>query len=204
MGHLFDTDGPLMRAMRDLMNLVILNLLTTLCALPLITAGSALAALHFVLMQMVEGTEGHIVATYFKQFKGNLKNATPLWVLLLLLSVGLYLESMLLSGQTAIGKLFTVLLYLLTFLLAALSVWIFPLTAKFVYSTGACIHNACLLAVAKLPRTLLMVAVSAVIPFVLTQDMRLLPLAFLLGISLPGYLCTLVYFPVFKKITDRC
>ena len=45
-----------------------------------------------------------------------------------------------------------------------------------------------------------MVAASAVIPFLLLNVTRLLPLFFLLGISLPGYLCALLYKPIFDKI----
>ena len=86
------------------------------------------------------------------------------------------------------------------FVTAAIYVYVIPLTARFVYSTGAAFKNAAILAAAYFPRTVLMVAASAVIPFLLLNVTRLLPLFFLLGISLPGYLCALLYKPIFDKI----
>jgi hypothetical protein len=54
-----------------------------------------------------------------------------------------------------------------------------------------------------LPRTLAMMAVSAVVPFVLFYSVRLLPLAFLFGISLPAYFCAFLYSPVIKGQLER-
>ena len=51
-----------------------------------------------------------------------------------------------------------------------------------------------------LPRTFLMAAIWAGTIFLLTHSIRLLPLAFLVGVSLPGYLSALVYGGVIKKL----
>ena len=59
---------------------------------------------------------------------------------------------------------------------------------------------AAILAVAYFPRTIIMVVMTAVIPFLLFNVTRLLPLFFLLGISLPAYFCALAYEPVFRKM----
>ena len=45
-----------------------------------------------------------------------------------------------------------------------------------------------------------MVMISAVMPYVLFNVTRLLPLFFLLGLALPAYFCALFYMPVFKKM----
>ena len=50
---------------------------------------------------------------------------------------------------------------------------------------------------------LAMMAVSAVVPFVLFYSVRLLPLAFLFGISLPAYFCAFIYSPVIKSQLER-
>lgn len=65
---------------------------------------------------------------------------------------------------------------------------------------GAAFKNAAILAVAYFPRTLLMAAVTVVIPYLLFNVTRLLPLFFILGISLPAYFCALMYTPIFKKM----
>ena len=44
-----------MRALSDLTTLVVLNLLTLLCCVPVVTAGAALCALNYCTMKMTEG-----------------------------------------------------------------------------------------------------------------------------------------------------
>jgi uncharacterized membrane protein YesL len=68
---------------------------------------------------------------------------------------------------------------------------------------GAKFRNAFLMMAGALPRTLAMMALSAVIPFVLFYSVRLLPLAFLFGISLPAYFCAFIYSPVIKSQLER-
>ncbi len=200
MGNLFRSDGMLMRAMSDLMSLVIVNVLTLIFCIPIITAGASLSAMHYVLYQMAENGEGKIASTFFREFKNNLKNATPIALIFyVLLGIG-FLDYRIFSGAGGIGDVVLITLYAGAMILMCLFVWVFPLTAKFVYSTGGAFKNAMILSATHLPRTLLMIVIMVVIPFILTQDMRLLPLAFLLGISFPSYLCTLLYSPVLKKM----
>lgn len=45
-----------------------------------------------------------------------------------------------------------------------------------------------------------MIAISVVIPFVLLNSMMLLPLFFLIGLSLPAYFCALVYLPIIEEM----
>ena len=89
------------------------------------------------------------------------------------------------------------------FVLAAVYVYVIPLTAKFVYSTGAAFKNAAILAVAYFPRTLLMVLITAVVPALLFNVTRLLPLFFLLALTLPAYFCALLYMPIFEKMMGK-
>jgi hypothetical protein len=48
-----------------------------------------------------------------------------------------------------------------------------------------------------------MVAITAVVPYFLTQVMSLWPLALFVGISLPGYFCTLFYRSVIEKMVEN-
>ena len=190
-----------MRALSDLSTLVFLNILTLLFCIPVVTAGAALAAMHYVIIEMIEERGGGLLAEYWKRFKENLRNATPVWLILLAVTLFLYADYRIISGgQMGLPKAMLIPIYAGLFVVAAIYVYVIPLTARFVYSTGAAFKNAAILAAAYFPRTVLMVAASAVIPFLLLNVTRLLPLFFLLGISLPGYLCALLYKPIFDKI----
>ena len=99
MRGLFSVDGPIMHVMTDIMNLMILNFLTLLCCLPIVTGGAALASMHYILMQIGEEKEGKIVSTYFKQFKANLKNATLPWLILLVFALLFYIDFQIFSAD---------------------------------------------------------------------------------------------------------
>ena len=190
-----------MRALSDLSTLVFLNILTLIFSIPIVTAGAALAAMHYVIIEMIEERGGGLPGEYWKRFKENLKNATPVWLILLAAVLFLYADYRLIGGgQLGLPRVMLIPIYAGLFVVAAIYVYVIPLTARFVYSTGAAFKNAAILAVAYFPRTIIMIAFSAVIPFLLFNVTRLLPLFFLLGISLPAYFCALAYEPVFKKI----
>ena len=204
MKYMFDQDGPVMRALSDLSTLVFLNILTALCCIPVVTAGAALAAMHYVIMEMIEERGGPLAPEFFKRFKENLKNATPVWLILLAAAVFLYADYRIISGgQMGLPKAMLIPIYAGMFVLAAVYVYVIPLTAKFVYSTGAAFKNAAILAAAYFPRTILMVMISAVMPALLYNVTRLLPLFFLLALSLPAYFCALLYMPVFEKMIGK-
>ena len=190
-----------MRALSDLSTLVFLNIFTLIFSIPIVTAGAALAAMHYVIIEMIEERGGGLPGEYWKRFKENLKNATPVWLILLAAVLFLYADYRLIGGgQLGLPRVMLIPIYAGLFVVAAIYVYVIPLTARFVYSTGAAFKNAAILAVAYFPRTIIMIAFSAVIPFLLFNVTRLLPLFFLLGISLPAYFCALAYEPVFKKM----
>ena len=190
-----------MRALSDLSTLVFLNILTLIFSIPIVTAGAALAAMHYVIIEMIEERGGGLPGEYWKRFKENLKNATPVWLILLAAVLFLYADYRLIGGgQLGLPRVMLIPIYAGLFVVAAIYVYVIPLTARFVYSTGAAFKNAAILAVAYFPRTIIMIAFSAVIPFLLFNVTRILPLFFLLGISLPAYFCALAYEPVFRKM----
>ena len=204
MKNLFDQEGPVMRALSDLTTLVFLNILTLLFSLPIVTAGAAQAAMHYVIIEMIEERGGGLPAEYLRRFKENLKNATPIWLIMLAAAGFLYADYRLIrGGQVGLPQAMLVPIYAGLFVAAAIYVYVIPLTARFVFSTGAAFKNAAILATAYFPRTILMVALTAAIPFLLFNVTRLLPLFFLLGFSLPAYLCALMYTPVFDKMIGK-
>ena len=84
MGKIFDLDSPVMRFLSRMADLMILNLLMTVCCLPVFTIGAANTAMHYVMLKMVRGEEGYIVKDFFKSFKMNFKQATVIWLIMIL------------------------------------------------------------------------------------------------------------------------
>ena len=202
MNTLFQSDGPVMRVMTDIMNLLILNILTLICCIPVVTAGASFASLHYVLMQMVDQKEGRIAGTFFKQFKGNLKNATLPWLVLLAAGVLLAADYRI-FGNEGSTRYMRIPVFIGAAVIGMLFVWMFPLLARFENRFSATMKNTAILAAAYFPRTVLMAAITFAVVFVLTQVTRLLPLALFFGISLPSYFCTLIYKSVIDQMIER-
>lgn len=204
MKNMLDLDGPLVRALSDLNTLVILNILTALFCIPVITAGASVAAMHYVIMEMFENRGDGAAREFWKRFKENLRNATPVWLILLTAAIFIYVDCrIIMGGQIGLPRAMLVPLYIGAFIEASIAVYAFPLTARFVYSTGATFKNSAILAVANFPRTVLMVLYHVIMPYLLFNVSRLLPLFFLVGISLPAYFSALLYMPVIRKMTGE-
>ena len=186
-----------MRAMSDLLTLLKLNFLTLLCCLPIFTAGAAITAMHYCIMKMLDRKDGKIASMYFTQFRANLKSMTPVWLILLFSALVLYIDYYV-FGRSA-SRFLVVPAYAIALLLSAISVWIFPLGARFENSLSAKFKNAAIMSVGAFPRTLGMMAVTGVSAFVFSQSLRLLPIAACFGLSLPAYLSAFLYYPVIKK-----
>ena len=56
----FDMDNPVMRTLSMLADIVILNLLTLFCSLPIITAGAAVTALNDACIRLVRMEDGEL------------------------------------------------------------------------------------------------------------------------------------------------
>ena len=80
----FDIDGPLMQGLTKVADLMILNFLTILCCIPVVTAGAAFTALHYQVLRMVRNEDTYVARGFFKSFKENFWQATIIWILILI------------------------------------------------------------------------------------------------------------------------
>lgn len=200
MGNLFSMDSPLMKVLSRVADLLILNLLTVVCCIPVITAGAAFSAMYYVLLKMVRGEEGYIVKQYFKAFKENFRQATVLWMIVLIF-VFLFIMDFFILRYSGISfpKVLVYSLFFLIFVFLMLVIWVFALQSHFVNSVRGTLRNAAFIMIANLPRSLIMLC-FVLLPVLLVYFVQqILPLAVMLGISLPAYGCAFIYDPVFRK-----
>lgn len=202
MKGVFHYDSPLMRFFSRIADLMILNVIALACMAPLVTIGAALTAMHSVLLAMVQKRERHIVLSYFKAFRENFKQSTALWLIMVVLGISLRLDMRIFRAASGLPSVVlqivlgaAAIFWYLTFL------YLFPLQAKFDNRKRETLKNALLMSIAAFPRTLCMLAASAIpLLFIWCMDMRCLPLLLLLGVSGPGYLNALLYSPYFDRL----
>lgn len=200
MGRFFDLESPLMRVLNRVADLMILNLLMIVCCIPVITTGAAVTAMHYVILKMVRGEEGYLVKGFFKSFRENFKQATLIWLIMLVI-IAVYIGDtviLLFSGLT-FPKPLTIAVIAVGIIIALIAMYIFPLLARFENTIRNTIKNAALIAVGNLPKTILM-AVIYVLPLVIVYFSAYAMLfVFLFGISVPAYGAAWLYSNIFKK-----
>lgn len=201
MGKFLDMDSPFMRFLNRVGDLMIMNFLMILCCIPVITAGAAFTAMHYVLLKIVRGEEGYLIRGFFKSFRSNFRQATLIWLLMLLV-VAVYVGDIWIFNYSGLvfPKPLIIAVAAVAFVLLMIAVYVFPLQARFENSVKNTLKNAMLLAFANLPRTILMMA-CYILPLVLGYfSTYALLFVIMLGISAPAYAAAWIYSGIFKKL----
>ncbi len=200
MGRFFDLESPVMRFLNRVADLMILNLVMIVCCLPIITIGASVTAMHYVVLKMIRGEDGYLIRGFFKSFKENFKQATLIWLMMLVVIV-IYVGDALIfsfSGLT-FPKPMVIAVIAVGIIIYMIAMYIFPLLARFENSIRNTIKNAALIAIGNLPKTILM-AVLYVLPLVISYfSSYAILFVFLFGISVPAYGAAWLYSNIFKK-----
>ncbi len=202
MGGLFNPDNRLMRALSRLFDLMILNLVTLLLCLPVITAGASVTAMHSVMIQMSEDREGYIIRTFFAKFKENFKQATIVWAVMLLMLILIFVDFRVTGVMEGSGgQAMRVVLIVLSLVFLLIGQYIFPLTARYTNTLTGTLDTAVRVSIGFFPKTVAMVVVNAAVLYLgYRYFFYILPLIILFGLTGPGYLCTQIYMTIFHKI----
>ena len=206
---LLDPDSPIMSFLARVADLVILNVLWLLCCLPVVTAGASTTAMYHVVRHLQEESISSVTRDFFRSFKSDFRQATSVYLLLLIPTAAVVMNAWILSAQSSdvvpvyVRAIWMVSALMLTFVVS----FVYPVMAYFDDTVWKTLRTAAVLAVAKLPRTVLISAINLLpiimlfvsLPFFLRSSIFWL----LIGGSLTAYLNMLILRPVFKKIIDE-
>ena len=146
----------IIRILTHIFDFILLNILWLLTSIPIVTLGTATAALYSVMMSVVEKKEGYIIKDYWKAFCRNFKQSTVVWILLLFLGACLWFDLTLIGVVPGLFRqIGTVVLGAVLIFYFMECIFVFPLIAKFENSTGNMIKNALLIPVSRLPYALM-------------------------------------------------
>ena len=144
---LFNLDSPVMVFLSKVANLMILNVLTIICCIPIFTAGAAITALYYVTIKMARGDDPYIIKGYFKSFKENFKQATIIWLIMLvviaIIAVDWRVTLVMMTGSSA--KIMKTVLFIVSFLLLLTGLYIFPVLSRFDNTVKNTFRNAFLI-----------------------------------------------------------
>ena len=130
MGGIFSLDSPFMNFLGKMADLMILNIITMICCIPVFTAGAAFTAMFSVLLKMVRKEEPMIVKSYFSSFKENFKQSTIMWLIMLVIIAFLVFDFYMFmydpTGDT-FPKAIKIMVIAVSVIMVAGMLYIFPL-----------------------------------------------------------------------------
>lgn len=204
MGKLFNLDSPILRVLGTLADMCLLNIMTLIGCLPIITAGASITAMHYVMLKMVRNEEGYIWKDFWKSFKENFWQGTAIWSILLIFVAFFLIDCYIFKGLVenismpllAVAGAFALFLYMIY-------LYAFPLLSHFHNTVFGTIKNAFFIGVMTFPQTVLMMIVSAVPLVLLYQYTQIFPLVIMYGFTAPAYFCAWMYSKTFKRLEPK-
>ncbi len=166
---IFSFNSPFMALLTKAVNYMMLNLLSLICSLPIVTAGASVTAKYYVAMKMVRGEEPAILKPFFKAFKENFKQSTVIWLIEIVIAAVLFFDWMYVwqIETTQIVKIVRIALLILTIFCALAGIAAFPLIARYQMKTKDIIKASFMFAFLH-PFRMLIVVFWLVVPFYLT------------------------------------
>lgn len=172
--NLFSYDSPLSRFLYFIADIVTLHILWVIHSLPVITVGASTTALYYSCMKRIRTGEGYVTKNFRKSFKENFKQSTIIWLILVITGLLFSIDirfSIALNNTMGQIMLISCSVFLIPFIL--LSLYIFPVQAKFENTIFQNIKNALIMSVRHFFFSLFLIAIYLTI--------------FFLGISFPPF-----------------
>ena len=183
MASIFNLNSPIMRMLSNLWDWIVLNLLTVLFSLPIVTIGAATTAMYYCVGKQRRG-EDKVARDFWHAFKQNFWKSTAMWLIFVL--IGWILGISLISCFTFPSPGFKMIGYIdigvITLFLMVTS-WSFALLSRFENTVMETIRNAFICVLSNFWRSLMMAIVNA-LPALLF---------FLLGPQIVIYLAAIWY-----------
>ncbi len=205
----FTPENPVFQFLEKVFNLMLANFLFLICSIPVVTLGAALAGMLQVAQDQIFNEEQPPVRRFFQAFRENFKQATAAWLMLLVFLVGMGCNTMLIIAyaQGWVGQILKILVGVLVAVVLCVMSYLFPLITRYRNTMRDHLNNSLILAVVKLPRTIVMVLLNTLvfwIPF-FSMPMFLSTMVFwlIIGFAFIAYSDTRILAPVFRQMEQE-
>jgi len=193
-------DSPFMRFMGTVADLMILNVLTVICCIPVITAGASFTAMHYVLLKIARKEEGYIVKSFFRSFKQNFLQATVIWLIMLVVIAALFVDWRL-TRMNRFPMVYVVLMYMAIGITYLVFLYVFPVLSHYSNTIRGTFKTAFIMSILGIitVRTIIM-AIVAPIAFVALYFIGypIIPVVLVLCFSGPGLIRARLYSGIFE------
>lgn len=204
-GGLFNYDNPVWRAIGKFWDVLILNILWSVCCIPIFTIGASTTAMYYVTLKLVRDEDGYTFRSFFHSFKENFKQATIIWFLILVSGavLGVDLWFVLGSGMVPAGNIRTMVAAVFIGILiiwVAVVTYVFPVLARFYGTVKRTIINAMFMSVRHILTTVGILVIDIAI---VALTFTVLPFLVAFGVALIAYVNSFFINRVFQKYIPK-
>ena len=203
--YIFSMENPFFRFVGRVVDLVWINILTLVFALPIITAGASFTAMYRVLIKIAMGEEGTITREFFKEFKNSLKKATAVWIPLLAIFV-ILLSNAYLMHQGVLGQFGNMYIpvgisigIVAVFALMFMQYY-FAILSRYQTNIKKAVKNAALLVFACFPKSISILFIGFFPVALMMLSNYFVWFWFLYGFSFPGYFIAMLLSKIFLSM----
>ncbi len=145
MGNFLNPENRLMARLSKMSDALILGVLWLICSLPLITLGASSTSFYYTYHKVVRQKRGYLVREFFSAFKTNFKQATIIWVIMLIFYVITGIDCYIMFQSLKEGGNSLIILFVVVILMLLVTMWglcVFPYLARFYNTTKAIMKNS--------------------------------------------------------------
>ena len=195
MGNFFNLDGPFYKYGNMLADLLLLSLMWLLFSIPVLTIGASTTALFYVATRRLSNKEGYVARDFFKSFKKNLVPSSLAW--LLVLGMLLLLANNILNADLVevMPWIVWVCQFAVLFEVLIVSVFLFPVIARFDMKLWTAVKSAFFMANRHLLTSVACLAVGVFLVFMVAYSFGLIFIA--MGVY--GFIASYLIMRIFKK-----
>lgn len=197
--RIFAAEGKLAGFLNRLGDLIVLNLLTLITMVPVVTAGAAITSMYEITLKMVKNEEGKIIPSYLSAFRGNLKKSTAIWIAGAGTAAFLGLDIRLLGRLDGSWVMYyKLVLFVLALIVMMFTVFSLVTAARFENTMKNTVKNGILFCIIHFLKSILMFAVILLPVILLCVSARFWSLIILFGVSGPAFLTSIYFRDLFK------
>lgn len=205
---MFSLNSRFYKIMTKAFDFIGLNIIFILLCIPVITIGANITALYSVTMKIANKEDVYPFKLYFQTFFKNFKQATFIWLILIILGGILYINYQLTLELNTFRAFMIPMIYFFSVLGTLFTLFVFPVLAKFHNSVIGTLKSTFLILIGFLPYTLLIISIIvgptlAMIYWYPTLTPYLLTFYLVMGISYTFYITSFLYNRIFKKVIEN-
>ncbi|MEI3187490.1 MAG: YesL family protein [Lachnospiraceae bacterium] len=165
---LFNYDNPVWRFIGKFFDILILNILWMVCSIPIFTIGASTTAVYYVTLKLVRDEEGSTVKAFFKSFRENFKQATAIWIVLLITGIiiagDLYFFIRVQNVSPTLRMVMLAIFAGFGLIWSGIALFVFPLQCRFYNPVRRTLFNAFFMSIRHFLQTIGILVIDLAIP----------------------------------------